>query len=143
MIARLIASGALAGALLLSGCGKKAGEIEGVSGKDISAKSSVDDLSEAYVNEFDRIATALESIHDEASAKAAAKDIKKSADGLEAMTEVLDGKQNDLIAMQAFARKLPELSATQQRISKEMSRLYSENPELAELVGDEINRLSK
>ncbi|MEZ5998741.1 MAG: hypothetical protein R3B98_08620 [Hyphomonas sp.] len=139
---RLITAAALASAILLTGCGQKAGEIEGKTGKDISASSSAEDLSEAYLNEFDRIATALESIHDEASAKAAAKEIQKSAEGLEAMQTALDSKQNDLKTMQVFAKSLPELSQIQQRITQEMTRLHSEDPELAKIVSDEINRLN-
>ena len=57
--------------LMLTGCGGK-DDVQGKTGEDITAKSSADDIGEAYINEMTRIADALEGVDDEASAKAAA-----------------------------------------------------------------------
>lgn len=135
-----IAAALMAASLALTGCGQKS-EVQGKTGEDITAKSSNEDIGEAYLNELDRIATALESIDDEASAKAAAKEINAATDGLEAMKEEL-GDLNGLRAVQIFGNRLSEMTQTQQRIAVAMSDLYTNHPEYAELVGDEIDRLN-
>ncbi|MCA8899934.1 MAG: hypothetical protein KDA53_01650 [Hyphomonas sp.] len=136
----IAAAALLAGSLALAGCGKKSG-VEGKTGDEITAKSSNDDIGEAYLNELGRIATALESIDDEASAKKAAKEINAASEGLNAMKEEL-GDLDGLRAVQIFGSRLSEMTRTQQRISVAMSDLYSNHPEYAELVGDEIDRLN-
>ncbi|MEZ5967540.1 MAG: hypothetical protein R3C00_00540 [Hyphomonas sp.] len=137
----LITSGLLAGALLLTGCGKKHDKIEGKTGADITAKSSASDIGEAYLNELTRIADALESVDDEASAKAAAESLKVSIDGLNSMKDELDGKMNGLQAMQVFGGRYAELAQVQARLGTAMVDIQTNHPELMEIIGDELDRL--
>ena len=135
-----IAAAGLATALLMTGCGKKDG-IEGKTGADITAKSSADDIGEAYINEMTRIADALESVEDEKSAKAAAKKLKVAVDGLNTMSEELDDQLDGPKAMQVFGTRYPELMQVSMRMATEMQRIQTQHPELMEIVSEEVDRL--
>lgn len=130
----------LAAALLLTGCGNKDG-IEGKTGSDITAKSSAEDIGEAYINEMTRIADALESVQDDKSAKAAAKKLKVAVDGLNSMSEELDGKLDGPKAMQVFGPRYPELIQASMRMGTEMQRIQTDHPELMDTISDEMDRL--
>jgi hypothetical protein len=130
----------LAAALLLTGCGKKDG-IEGKTGGDITSKSSAKDIGEAYINEMTRVADALESVDDEASAKAAAKKLKVAIDGLNQMQEELDGELSGVKAMQVFGGRYTELVQVQTRMATAIVQIQTEHPELMNIVGDELEKL--
>ena len=130
----------LAAALLLTGCGKKDG-IEGKTGADITSKSSAKDIGGAYINEMTRIADALETVDDEASAKAAAKKMKVAVDGLNKMQEELEGELTGMKAMQVFGGRYTELVQVQTRLASEIIRIQSDHPELMDILGDELDKL--
>lgn len=130
----------LAAALLLTGCGNKDG-IEGKTGGDITSKSSAKDIGEAYINEMTRVADALESVDDEASAKAAAKKLKVAIDGLNQMQEELDGELSGVKAMQVFGGRYTELVQVQTRMATAIVQIQTEHPELMNIVGDELEKL--
>lgn len=130
----------LAAALLLTGCGKKDG-IEGKTGGDITSKSSAKDIGEAYINEMTRVADALESVDDEASAKAAAKKLKVAIDGLNQMQEELDDELSGVKAMQVFGGRYTELVQVQTRMATAIVQIQTEHPELMNIVGDELEKL--
>ncbi len=132
-----ISAALLAGALAVSGCSKG----EGVEGKDITAKSSPKDVGTAYINEMTRIADALDTVTDEASARKAAAEIKVAADGLESMGEELEGDMDPIKAMQVFGGRYQELIEVQSRIAMSVTRLQQENPELFEIISDETDKL--
>ena len=132
----------LAVALLLTGCGKK-DDVHGKTGADITAKSSADDIGEAYINEMTRIADALESVEDEKSAKEAAKKLKVAVDGLNAMSEKLEGEISGPKAMQVFGGRYTELVEVQGRMATAMVNIQTNHPELMEIVSDEMERLEK
>lgn len=132
----------LAAALLLTGCGKNDG-IDGKSGADITSRSSASDIGEAYINEMTRIADALESVDDEASAKAAAKKLKVSIDGLNSMQEELDGEMSGMKAMQVFGGRYSELVEAQSRMGTAIVDIQTNHPELMEIVSEELDRLGE
>ena len=132
----------LAAALLVTGCGKKDG-IEGKTGTDITSRSSAKDIGEAYINEMTRVADALESVQDEASARAAAKKLKTSIDGLNSMKEELDGELTGIKAMQIFGGRYAELAQVQTRVGTETVRIQTEQPELWDIVSEELDRLGE
>lgn len=139
MIKRLLAAACLAGALSLAGCGKP-GEVEG---KDISAKSSAEDIGAAYITEMTRIADALDTVKDEASAKAAAAKIRAASEGLEKMSDELEGDMDPAKAMRIFGGRYQELIQAQSRIATAMMRINTEHPELWDIVSAEMDSLEQ
>lgn len=138
---RTLAAISLAAALALTGCG---GPNQDIEGKDITAKSSGTDMANAYVNEMHRVATALESIKDEASARKAAEEIRAAGASMETMAAALEGSGiTQVQAATALSRRGQEIAAAQTRIMTQMLSLQSEHPELATLVGEEIDRLGR
>jgi len=136
-----IAAAGLATALLLTGCGKK-DDVQGKTGADITAKSSADDIGEAYINELTRIANALDTVDDEASAKKAAGDIREAVEGLNAMSESIDTENMSPVkAMQIFGGRYTELIEVQGRLTTKMIDLQTEHPELMEIVSQEMEKL--
>ena len=124
--------------ILLAGCGQ--GKVEG---KDISASSSAKDIGKAYVAELTRIADALETVEDEASARAAAAEIRKAADGLKNMEEELGGEISGLKAMQIFGSNYQQLADAQLRMMTALTELQAKHPELMEIIGEETDRLGQ
>lgn len=132
-------AGAIFGAMIaLTGCGQ--GEVEG---KDISASSSANDIGSAYIAEITRIADALETVDDEASARAAATEIRKATDGLKNMEEQLGGEVSGLKAMQIFGNNYEELANAQLRMMAAITQLQTEHPELMEIIGEETDRINQ
>lgn len=135
---RLIAAALLGSMVALTGCGQ--GKVEG---KDISASSSASDIGEAYVAELTRIADALESVNDEASARAAAAEIRVAGEGLKNMEEELGGEVSGIKAMQIFGNNYEELANAQLRMMTALTTLQAEHPELMEIIGEETDRLGQ
>ncbi|MAN45768.1 MAG: hypothetical protein GYB49_02700 [Alphaproteobacteria bacterium] len=135
----IFAAAGLATALMLTGCGQN--DVKGKTGTDITAKSSAEDIGEAYVNEMTRIADALETVKDEKSAEKAAKTLNKAAEGLNAMQEELDNEAGSTKAMQVLASRAGELAEVQGRMMKEIMRIQTEHPELMDVLGDELNKI--
>lgn len=135
---RILSAALLAGALTFTGCGPKAG----VEGKDITSRSSASEIGKAYVNEMTRIADALDTVKDEDSARKAAVEIRKAADGLETMKDALGDDISGLRAMQIFGSHYQELVTAQTRMMTSMIRIQSENPELMNYIGEEMDRLN-
>ena len=135
MKSALIAAFALAGVLAFTGCGQGSRD-----GSDITSSSSPGAIGAAYVTEMTRIADALDTVTDEASARRAATEIRKAADGLENMQEQL-GDISGMRAMQIFGSNYQELMTAQTRMMTSMVRIQSEHPELMEIVSEEMNRL--
>lgn len=130
---------ALFGAMIaLTGCGQ--GQVEG---KDISSSSSAGDIGKAYVAELTRIADALETVEDEASARTAATEIRKATDGLKNMEEELGGEISGMKAMQIFGSNYEELATAQMRMMTALTQLQAEHPELMEIIGEETDRLGQ
>ncbi len=127
---------AFAGTFVFTACGQG-----GTDGTDITSKSSSGAIGAAYVNEMTRIADALDTVNDEATARRAATEIRKAADGLENMQEEL-GDVSGMRAMQIFGSNYQELMTAQTRMMGAMIRIQSENPELMEFISDEMDRLN-
>ncbi len=138
MKSHILAAALLAGALSLTACGPKAG----VEGSDITSSSSPAAIGAAYVTEMTRIADALDTVKDEESARAAAIEIRKAADGLKTMEEALGGDMSGLRAMQILGSNYQGLVAAQTRMMTSMMRIQSENPELMNYIGEEMDRLN-
>lgn len=136
MKSALIAAFAFAGVFAFTGCGQGSSD-----GTDITSKSSSSAVGAAYVTEMTRIADALDTVKDEASARRAATEIRKAADGLENMQEQL-GDISGMRAMQIFGSNYQELMTAQTRMMASMVRIQMENPELMEFVSDEMDRLN-
>lgn len=134
----MMAAAIFGGLIALTGCGQ--GKVEG---KDISASSSSSDIGDAYVAELTRIADALETVNDEASARAAATEIRKAADGLENMQEQLGGEVSGMKAMQIFGNNYEDLTKAQMRMMTTLMTLQAEHPELMEIIGEETDRLGQ
>ncbi|ABI78108.1 hypothetical protein HNE_2957 [Hyphomonas neptunium ATCC 15444] len=128
----------LGGMMTLTGCGQ--GKVEG---KDISASSSAGDIGDAYVAELTRIADALETVDDEASARSAATEIRKAADGLKNMEEELGGEVSGMKAMQIFGNNYEDLANAQMRMMTALTTLQAEHPELMDIIGEETDRLGQ
>ena len=135
-----VAATGLAAALMLAGCGGK-DDVQGKTGADITSKSSAKDIGEAYINEMTRVADALESVDDEASAKAAAKKLKVAIDGLNQMQDELDGELSGVKAMQVFGGRYTELVQVQTRMATAIVQIQTNHPELMDIVGDELEKL--
>lgn len=140
MRTRIMTAALLAGAVLLAGCGGK-DDVQGKTGDEITAKSSNSDIGDAYVNELTRIADALETVEDEASAEAAAKKIKTAVDGLNAMQDELEGKIDGPQALQIFGGRYQDLMQAQQRIAMSMMDIQQNNPDLMETISEEMDKL--
>ncbi|PKP82191.1 MAG: hypothetical protein CVT79_07845 [Alphaproteobacteria bacterium HGW-Alphaproteobacteria-18] len=134
----LIAAAILGGMMTLTGCGQ--GKVEG---KDISASSSAGNIGKAYVAEITRIADALETVNDEASARAAAAEIRIAADGLKNMEKELGGKVSGLKAMQIFGSNYEALASSQLRMMTALTTLQAQHPELMEIISEETDRLGE
>jgi outer membrane lipoprotein SlyB len=135
----LLAAGLVA-ALALTGCGGK-DDVSGKTAEDITAKSSAKDIGAAYINEMTRIADALETVDDEASAKAAAQTIKVAVDGLNQMSEELDGEISGVKGMQIFGGRYTELIEVQGRVATSMIKIQSDHPELMDTISAEMDQL--
>ena len=135
----LLAAGLVA-ALALTGCGGK-DDVSGKTAEDITAKSSAKDIGAAYINEMTRIADALETVDDEASAKAAAQTIKAAVDGLNQMSEELDGEISGVKGMQIFGGRYTELIEVQGRVATSMIKIQSDHPELMDTISAEMDQL--
>ena len=137
----LLAAG-FAAALMLTGCGGK-DDVQGKTGEDITANSSAEDIGDAYINEMTRIADALEAVEDEASARKAAKKVKVAVDGLNQMSEELDGEISGVKGMQIFGGRYADLMEVQGRVATSMIRIQSEHPELMDSLSEELDRLDR
>lgn len=135
----LLAAGLVA-ALALTGCGGK-DDVSGKTAEDITAKSSAKDIGAAYINEMTRIADALETVDDEASAKAAAQTIKVAVDDLNQMSEELDGEISGVKGMQIFGGRYTELIEVQGRVATSMIKIQSDHPELMDTISAEMDQL--
>lgn len=133
-----VAAAVFGAMILLAGCGQ--GKVEG---KDISASSSAGNIGKAYVAEITRIADALETVNDEASARAAAAEIRIATDGLKNMEKQLGGKVSGLKAMQILGSNYEELVNSQLRMMTALTTLQAEHPELMEIIGEETDRLGQ
>ncbi len=139
MKTKTLAAISLAAAIALTGCGGPGPEVDG---KDITEKSSGNDVAAAYVNEMTRVADALESIEDEASARKAAAEIRAAGASMETMAAALEGSgMSQMQAATALSRRGQDIAALQTRIMTQMMSLQAEKPELAALVGEEIDQL--
>lgn len=135
-----VAIALFAATLPLSGCGGEKGEIDG---QTISRASSGKDMASAYVNEMSRVAEALEGVSDEASARAAVADIRTAALGMKNMVEALEGSgMKQVEAATALSSRGQEIGALQMRIVARMNDLQQNHPELASIVGEEVDRLA-
>ncbi|WP_321491040.1 hypothetical protein [uncultured Hyphomonas sp.] len=130
----------VAAALMLTGCGGKT-DGPGKAAEDITAKSSAKDIGAAYINEMTQIADALDTVDDEASAKAAAKKIKAAVDGLNQMSEELDGEISGVKGMQIFGGRYTELIEVQSRVATSMIKIQSDHPELMDTISAEMDQL--
>jgi phage-related tail protein len=124
----LVATLGLAVVLTLAGCG----------GSDNSAG----DVGQAYVTALDRVAGALESVKDEDSAKAAAREIAAANDSLESMADEINSmsKTEQVMMLQKHAAKMAEVEA---RISQAMQKIVSDDPKLLDIIGGEIQNMPK
>ncbi|MDP3738294.1 MAG: hypothetical protein Q8R02_12945 [Hyphomonadaceae bacterium] len=93
-----------------------------------------------YVANLTKVADALGTVKDEASARAIGQqlrpvfeDMQKQADALNAMTEEQKG-----VAAMSMA---PELISVQQKIAVAMSNWAMTKPELMEIVGEELEKM--
>lgn len=134
----IFAAAILGTLMVLTGCGQ--GQVEG---KDISSSSSAGDIGKAYVAELTRIADALETVEDEASARAAATEIRKATDGLKNMEEELGGEISGMKAMQIFGSNYEDLANAQMKMMMALTQLQAEHPELMEIIGEETDRLEQ
>ncbi|WP_162786373.1 hypothetical protein [Hyphomonas sp. CACIAM 19H1] len=140
MTRTFLAAALFAATLSLSGCGGQTGETDGQS---ITRASSGKDMASAYVKEMTRVADALDGVTDEASARAAAAEIRTAALGMKNLTEALEGSgMKQVEAAAALSARAQDIGAAQMRIMARMNELQQNNPELAGLVGEEIDRLS-
>jgi len=103
------------------------------------AKSPGQKAADTYVKGMERIATAMEGITDEASARGAAevvaavtKDLEKFSADVEAMSEA---EQAAL-----FAPHAKDIQAVQTRIAAAMGKLMG-NPEWLQIVTDELGKI--
>jgi len=118
--------GALTGALLLV-----------FSISTVEAQSA--EIGQAYLEQLNVIADALDTIDDEASARAAATEIGEANVEMEAIADSMQGlSDNEMLAMvQSIAPQLQEIQA---RIAATMQRL-SANPEYFSIIGDELSNM--
>ena len=72
---------------------------------------------------------------------AAAKKMKVAIDGLNQMSDELDGEISGVKGMQIFGGRYAELIEVQGRIATSMIRIQSEHPELMDALSEEMDRL--
>lgn len=125
---RILAGAILAGALMLTGCSKG-----GVNSNDPGA---------VFSSEMTRVADALESVKDEASARKAAAEISQAAEQLEKVREKFnDGNLGGIQAMRTLQKHGKELMTTQARIMSATLKLQEQHPELMEILSTELDKI--
>jgi hypothetical protein len=114
--------------LALAGCG--------------SSEKSANDVGQTYVTTLDRVADALESVKDEASAKKAASEIAKANDVMQSMVDEINSmsQTEQVMMVQKNAAKMAEAET---RISQAMQKIVSDNPQLLDVIGSEIQDMPK
>ncbi len=100
-------------------------------------------IAKVYVSEMENMASAIEAVHDEASAKKAASAIRAASVKFEAMAEKYDGKLGGVAASAALSGHQSELMAVQSRIAMGMSKLAMSDPALLKIVSEEMNNMPK
>ncbi len=119
-----------ASALALSACG-------GENGGGI-ALTQEQKIANTYISEMEGVASAIEAVHDEKSAKQAAATIQEMKTTFEAMSVKYEGKMDSAAGAMAFTAKQQELVAVQSRIGMSMSKLAMSNPALMKIISDEM-----
>lgn len=124
----LVATFGLAAMLALAGCG--------------GSGNSASDIGQAYISTLDRVAGALESVKDEDSAKAAAREIASANDTLENMVDEINSMSTteQVAMMQKHAAKVAEIET---RIGQAVQKIVSEDPKLLDIIGSEIQNMPK
>lgn len=138
-MSKLIFSAVAATALALGGCGGSSEKSEDVK---ITEKSSAKDVVKLYLAEMGAIVETLEGVNSEETAKDAAKELAEAAQKLEYAIETLDRK-NAKIGPMLIASNVRELTEVQIRLSTQLQRIATENPELFEIISEEIEKMPK
>jgi hypothetical protein len=104
-----------------------------------TAEAQSAEIGQAYIEQLNVIADALDTIDDEASAREAAVEIGAANMELEEIADSMQGlSDNEMLAMvQSIA---PQLTEIQGRIATTMQRL-SANPEYFSIIGDELSNM--
>lgn len=117
----------VAATIILSACG------QGLTGGS--------DVGAVYAAEMTRVADALDSVKDEASARKASVEIAQAAASLQKLQGEFDGQMSGLKAMQVLQKHGKEITVAQTRIMGSMLRLQSEYPELMDIVSSDLDDL--
>jgi len=106
-----------------------------------SVPSPGQDVAETYLAEMEKMADAIEAVHDEASAAEAAATIRGVKSRLEALSDEQGGEAFGADAVLAFAGHQREFIAVQRRIGNSMTRLAMANPQLLKAISSEMEGL--
>ena len=127
----------LAAAMLLASCGDDSGDAGGsLPPPSEEMPSGVEDITTSFVNQLDGIATAVESVTDEDSARKAAQSIAQINKELDLLAEAT-ADMSEMERSMAIMSKAQDLYKVQMRIAQGMQKLTA-NPELLQIVSDEI-----
>lgn len=138
MKSALFAAATLGAAFAFTGCGQG-----GIDVRDITGSSSGAQIGTAYLNELTKVAEALESVNDEASARAAAVRIRGAVEGIEAMgDELQDVESSPIRAMQVFGSSGTDIVMMHARIMSSVVRIEENHPELMPIIGEEMEALN-
>jgi len=121
---RLVAIFGVIVTITLSGCG----------GSDSA------DVGETYVNGMSRIAGALETVKDEDSAKAAAREIGQVTVKLQSVVDEINSmsQAEQVMMVQKYATKMAEVQA---RMSTALQKIVSQDPKLMDIIGSELRSM--
>ena len=138
-VPKRIISAVAATALALGGCGDKSEKSEAIM---ITEKSSAKDVVKLYLAEMGTIADTLEGVDSGQSAKQAAKELAAAAQKLEKAVYTLDEKKTNIGPM-LIAANAREFTDVQIRLSKQIQRIATENPDWFEIISEELDKMPK
>ena len=139
---------ALAGALTLglTACGKSGSSSEtgeGSPSSEVLYAKDADNASEAmdvYVSQMDRIASAMESVEDEASAKTAAEVIQSATKELDLLSKKFDSMSDTQKTAWAMTHA-QKLQQVQMRIGLALQKISAQNPEQMQMLSQAMSDL--
>lgn len=102
-------------------------------------------IANDYLQGMDKVATALDNVNDEASAKKAAEIMAEIGEEFDELAEELDGagasRQRAMAAI--MVSRATELAAVQQRLAGNMMRIQTQHPELMPVISNAMNEMNQ
>lgn len=144
MIKQIFMTGAVV-ALMLAGCGEQSAQTDQPDTvSEVEARTDVapkGDIGKSLVSEMSTLVDVLETVKDEATARAAAQEIAAIGKKMEALSKRVDTANRGTKISLMMQSNGDEFRQLQSRLGAEMARIAMTDPKLLKIIGDEMSQL--